>query len=341
MNSTPTIDKVNSDAAKLQGLKNSLALSDLLRFEFNSFKRVIENANYREFSIPKARGGKRTIEAPDEYLTVIQKRLNRYLQAVYFKMKPYNVYGFIQDVKDEPIKHNIITNAERHVGKNYVLNIDLKDFFHSFSAVQVRDYFQSSRFNFSHDLAICIALICCWKSRLPMGAATSPVISNMLCIDLDESLIAFAEHYGLTFTRYADDLTFSSDNRISSEMIDEIKCLIADKKFVINNKKFRLQSKFRQQTVTGIKVNNKLNIDRRYIRNVKAILFDIKINSLENAAMRHYEVTKVDEKLLRTFVLSIAGMINFIGQVRGKDDSIYCKLGKELRIYEPAVIHKV
>ncbi|MCX6295498.1 MAG: reverse transcriptase domain-containing protein, partial [Bacteroidetes bacterium] len=326
MKKKATIYNINSKTVHFQCLKNSFDLAHLLLFEFNSFKRVIENASYREFSIPKAKGGERLIEAPNQNLMFIQKRLNSYLQAVYYKVKPNSAYGFIQAVKDEPQKHTIITNANNHLGKNYVLNIDLKDFFHSIRATQVRNFFQSSRFNFSEDLATCIALICCWKSRLPMGAATSPVVSNLICLGLDDELNALANQYQLTYTRYADDLTFSSDVKFSEEVIAEIKKLIVDNKFIINKKKFRLQSKFRQQSVTGIKVNQKTNVDRRYIRNIRAVLNDVKINGIEKATMKHYKTLLVDEKLMNTFVLSIGGKINFIGQVRGKDDLVFNKL---------------
>ena len=332
MSAKTTIYWVNSKTVKFQCLKDSQALSHLLLFEFNSFVRVIENASYKEFSIPKSKGGKREIEAPNEYLSFIQKRLNKYLQAVYYKIKPSPVYGFVQAVKNEKHKHTIITNAQNHVGKKYVLNIDLKDFFHSISATQVRTFFMSSRFNFSEDLATCIALICCWRGRLPMGAATSPVVSNLLCLGLDEELIALASHYNLIYTRYADDLTFSSDEKLSEEAIAEIKKIITKNDFSINKKKFRLQSKFRQQTVTGIKVNQKTNVDRRYIRNIRAVLHDIKLNGIEKATMKHYKTLLVDEKLINTLVLSISGKINFIGQVRGKDDLIYNKFRQELNL---------
>ncbi|MBL0330059.1 MAG: RNA-directed DNA polymerase [Bacteroidetes bacterium] len=248
-----SIYSVNSKTVHFQRLQNSQGLANLLHFEFNSFKRVVENASYTEFSIPKKKGGKRVIESPNEYLSLIQKRLNDYLQAVYYKIKPTHVYGFIQSVKGEQSTCTIFSNAQNHVGKDYVLNIDLKDYFHSVTSTQVRDFFQSGRFNFSEDLATCIALICCWKGRLPMGASTSPVVANLLSLKLDEQLIALASFYNLTYTRYADDLTFSSNEKISDEMILKIKALIVGCEFEVNNKKVRLQSKYSQQTVTELR----------------------------------------------------------------------------------------
>jgi len=88
---------------------------------------------------------------------------------------------------------------DKLVNKKHVLNIDLKDFFHSISATKVRTLFQSYPFNFSDDLATCLALICCFKRRLPMGAATSPVVSNLICLELDKQLIAITKKYNLVY----------------------------------------------------------------------------------------------------------------------------------------------
>ena len=324
-----------SNSAQFLSLKSAYALSKFSHFNFTNFKIDIENASYREFTIPKAKGGMRTIEAPNENLLIIQKKLNPYLQAVYYKIKPDEVYGFVLSVRHEPTPRTIITNARNHTGKSYVLNIDLKDFFHSISSTQVRALFQTTPFNFSEDLATCLALICCWNKRLPMGAPTSPVVSNLYCMGLDEQLIALAHKHDLVYTRYADDLTFSSNELITKDIIGDIKKVIAENGFKINERKFRLQSKFRSQTVTGIKVNQKPNVDRRYIRNIRAILNDIKWNGLEKSAVKHYNVIEADEKLIDTFLASISGKINFIGQVRGKSDLIYNKLRQELKMYQP------
>lgn len=334
MNTNKNIYTVNFNAFHFLRMDHTMALAQLVNFEFNSFIRSIEKASYREFTIPKAKGGRRTIEAPNENILIIQRRLNQYLQAVYYKIKPNEVYGFVQSIKDEPHQHTIITNAQNHIGKNYVLNIDLRNFFHSISAIKVRTLFQTTPFNFPLDLATCLALICCWNKRLPMGAPTSPVISNLICLKFDKQLVSLAKKYNLVYTRYADDLTFSSESAILDEGIAEIKKVIAENEFVINERKFRLQSKFRQQTVTGIKVNKKPNVDRRYIRNIRAVLHDIKWNGMEKAAMKHYKMKTVDEKVLNTLLFSLRGKLNFIGQVRGKNDLIYNKLRKDLNSCE-------
>lgn len=337
MNYKKEISTINSYASQFMRMSNAFELSRLVQVEFYNFIRIVENANYLEFNIPKAKGGKRTIEAPDGYLSIVQKRLNIYLQALYYKIKPNEVFGFVQSAKGEKNPKTIVTNAQKHIGKSQVLNIDLKDFFHSISADRVRSLFVSEPFSFSADLATCIALTCCWKGRLPMGAPTSPVVSNLICLGLDEHLIALSKKYNFDYTRYADDLTFSSNDTISTEAIADIKKVITENKFTINERKFRLQSKFRQQNVTGIKVNQKTNVDRRYIRNIRAILNDIKWNGLEKAAFKHYGVNEVGEKMINTFLSSLGGKIGFIGQVRGKDDLIYNKLRQELRTYQPAL----
>ena len=332
------INKINTEASQFLSLQSAYALSTMFYFNFTKFTYVIQNVTYEKFIIPKKNGGKRIIESPDENLQFIQKKINTYLQAIYFQNKPNEVYGFVQSVINEEHNHNIVTNAKNHIGKNYVLNIDLKDFFHSVSASRVRTLFQNAPFDYSEDLSTCLALICCWNKRLPMGASTSPVLSNFCCLELDNQLIELSRKYDLTYTRYADDLTFSSNEKIAEEILNEIKTVISFNEFEINKKKVRLQSKFKQQSVTGIKVNQKANVDRKYIRNIRAILHDIKINGLEKATIKHYNAKEVSEKLVNTFYLSIAGKIAFVGQVRGKDDLIYTKLRQELNLFQHKLI---
>ncbi|MEI6487741.1 MAG: reverse transcriptase family protein [Bacteroidota bacterium] len=311
------------NSVKFLSLKSANELSKLLMCYFPEFIGVIKNASYFEFKIPKKKKGYRTIESPNLQLRELQKRLNSFLQALYCIIKPEAAYGFVLSYQEDAKPHTIISNAKNHLNKKYVLNIDLKDFFHSISAIQVREFFKKHPYNFNDDLATCLALICCYKGRLPMGAPTSPVVSNLICIPLDKQLMAIAQEHKLTYTRYADDMTFSSNENISDEAITQIKASITAFGFQLNEKKFRMQSKFRQQTVTGIKVNAKTNVDRKYVRNIRATIHDIKLNGLEAATQKHYVLKEVDKKLMQSLLQKIEGKINFVGQVKGKDDGVY------------------
>ena len=341
MKRKPNHKTITKQAIEFMHIKSAYELSRLLSCEFKSFRIIIAGANYREFNIPKTKGGYRTIVAPSEYLMELQTRLNKYLQALYCKIKPEASYGFVLSYKEEKNPMTIITNAEKHLNKEFVLNIDLKDFFHSISATRVKKFFSSSPFNFNEELATCITLIGCYNKRLPMGAPTSPVISNLICIAMDNQLMKLAAENKFIYTRYADDITFSANEKITEEVINNVKEIIMNNGFVLNEKKYRLQSKYRQQTVTGIKVNTKTNVDRRYVRNVRATLHDIKLNGLEKAAMKHYKTILIDEKLLNTFIKSIDGKINFIGQVKGREDNVYIRLkvmARELEAFERKAI---
>ena len=339
MSNKKTIDTIHSDAAQFLRMKNVFDLSRLFpNLEFSRLVYEIENASYKEFTIPKTTGGKRTIEAPNEKLLYIQRRLNMFLQAVYYTIKPNEVYGFVQAAMHEANPRTIISNAQNHIAKEYVLNIDLKDFFHSISAVKVRALFTAYPFKFSNDLATGLALICCWKKRLPMGAPTSPVISNLICLQLDKQLLEVANEHCLVYSRYADDLSFSTNNFVSEGAVDDIKKVIEENDFKVNERKLRLQSKYLTQTVTGIKVNQKTNVGRPYIRNIRAILNDINWNGIEKAACKHYKVKAADEKLVNTFLLSVRGKINFIGEVRGKGDMIYIGLRQGLNKFQEVKI---
>ena len=128
----------------------------------------------------------------------------------------------------------------------------------------------------------------------------------------------------MSYTRYADDLTFSSRNFITDKIKDAIIDIIKEAGFQINPKKIRFQSNNMCQYVTGIKVNEKLNIDRRYIRNVRAILHDWKLNGLEKASVKM--TGGISDGNDEYFLRSLFSRIVFIESVRGEDDKICDKL---------------
>jgi RNA-directed DNA polymerase len=274
--------------------------------------------NYREYQIPKKKGGFRNIEAPENELKFLQQKLNHVLQMVYHEMKPSCVHGFIQNYDKHTEARSIVTNAKAHIRKRFVLNLDLADFFHSIDIWRVKQIFMSYPFYFTNDLASYIALLTTNHDRLPMGAPTSPVISNFACFLLDRKLMNLCKDYNFAYTRYADDLTFSSNFKIGNERIKEIEKIITDEGFIVNKKKTRLFTEFGRQTVTGLKVNDMVNVDRAYIRSIRAML--------HNWEKYGVEVSSVRNSSEATFFNTLMGKLNFLKMVRGDNDLVYDKL---------------
>ena len=200
-------DMSRSDiVAAFHSLDTPKAIAELLGFKPSYLKQLLyvipKEECYVQFEIPKRlRGGKRQISAPIAPLKEIQRRLNFVLQAVY-EPKP-SIHGFT-------IARSIVTNARFHVQKPVVFNLDLEDFFPSINFGRVRGMFMARPYNCDPAVATVLAQICCWKNELPQGAPTSPVVSNMLCARLDDELQRLAREQGWVYTRYADDLTFST-----------------------------------------------------------------------------------------------------------------------------------
>jgi RNA-directed DNA polymerase len=290
--------------------------------------RIINEPGYTTFSIAKKKGGTRNISAPSPHLKKIQRTINYYLQAIYLIYKPDCSFGFIIKPADYSQWHTIVSNASRHTNKKFVMNIDLQDFFPSITAKRVKELFQGSIFQFSEEISNILALLCTYQKSLPTGSPASPVISNFICLEMDGELIAFCKEKNITYSRYADDLTFSSDNYFTKEYVSEIKTIIQKHNFTINPKKFRIQSSFRQQTVTGLLVNRRVNVDRKYIRNLRAVLHHWHFKGLDEAIAKHHNWFKdqICDDDRHKFIRMIHGKINFVRMVRGKGDPIYTAL---------------
>lgn len=312
-------------------VNNGNKLAYVLKTQFLKLQLLLNEPNYHSFSIPKKSGGKRMVHAPDLELLKVQRRLNQLLQVIYQSIRPSFVHGFVTYFPSEETRSNIVENALLHVGKQSVLTIDLADFFPSISAKQVKGMFLSKPFQFDNQLATALALLTTYEGKLPQGAPTSPVLSNFICLQLDFELATWAEQNQFVYSRYADDLTFSAKTFISLEKQREIRQIITKFQFVVNEKKVRQRTSNRKQTVTGLTVNSKVNVDRRYIKKVRAMLHDSRVNGIQAAAKKHWElVEKASEHEVRKFLFKLKGMISFIGQVRGNSDVLVVKMREEL-----------
>lgn len=314
------------NALKFLSVQTPVELSKFLDMFIDELEEIINYPTYRHYAIKKKKGGERQVFEPGLRLKKIQKKLNYFFQAYYLWVKPKHVHGFVINPAYLAKKCNIVENARPHVGKKHVLNLDLKDFFPNIIAKQVKNVFTSHFFEFDNQLANALTLLTTYNGFLPAGAPTSPVISNFVCEQLDADLIGFAENNELAYTRYADDLTFSSNNKIIPELVNAIKNIITQNHFVVNEKKVYQKTANRKQTVTGITVNQKVNVDRKLLKKIRAMLHDLSNNGLDVATRKHFNFTGAfNLKYQQTFINRLEGYINFVGQVRGTTDHKYCQ----------------
>ena len=281
---------------------------------------------YFAIRLAKKKGGERLIQAPNEELKLIQKKLNYYFQAVYLSSKPRFVHGFVPYNKDHGQKCTIQSNAQTHIGKNYLLNMDLENFFPNISAKRIRDLLTLDRFQFEDDLATLIALLCTYKKQLPIGAPSSPVLANLACYKMDLELFDFCYKNSISYSRYADDLSFSSNTIIDAMQIESLQTIIHQHQFKINHKKTRQQFKSSKQVVTGLVVNKKVNVDRTYLKRLRAVLHSCKTEGIHLAFFKHKKHLKGKIISMEQFLSHLEGQINFVGQVRGLADVIYLRL---------------
>jgi len=296
--------------AKILGLNASFLTRTL-------YIRQIES-QYNRFEIPKRNGGFRTINAPMDELKDIQSRLSKLLLDCVDEInKSKNIvpklsHGFTRH-------RSIISNAEKHINRKNVLNIDLSDFFGSFNFGRVRGFFiKNSNFLLHKDIATVIAKISCLNNSLPQGSPCSPVITNLIAHPLDIRLASLAKRNSCTYTRYADDITFSSrDKEFSPEIIkmEEFTVLIGNTLrkeieragFKINDKKTRVQFCDSRQDVTGLVVNEKVSITREYWKTTRSMCHKLFTTGAYIKVMPNGEVEGT--------IGELQGRLNFIDSV--------------------------
>jgi hypothetical protein len=239
-------------------------------------------------------------------------------------------------------KKDIKKNAEEHIKSKLVLNIDLEDFFGSINFGRVYGLLLQDPFNFNKKAAAVIAKLVTYENKLPQGAPTSPILSNMIARRLDSSLMHLASKSRSKYTRYVDDITFSTTLNTFDEKIvqkgklndvvlgSEIVKIIENEGFTINHKKSRLLDNNIRKEVTGITINEFPNIKRKYINSVFGMIYSWKKFGYDNALNIYktkYLNLSEDSKIRKdTFKSMIVGKIGHIAHIRGWDDIIVCKL---------------
>jgi hypothetical protein len=215
-------------------------------------------SHYRQFQIPKRRGGKRTISAPYPALLECQQWINMHILARVPIHR--NAHGFRRS-------RSIATNAMQHLNQECLLKTDLKDFFPSISLRRVIAIFR--RIGYPRNISVYLARLCCLNGTLPQGAATSPTLSNIAAHRLDSRLSGLAKSWELRYTRYADDLTFSG-NHISLRFLELVNRTVDEEGFQVNAEKTRLCRGDGRRVVTGLSVSgDQLRIPREYKRKLR------------------------------------------------------------------------
>lgn len=215
-----------------------------------------KDSNYRSFEIPKKSGGTRLIEAPTEPLKIIQRWvLDNILCNVSISS---HAFGFRKE-------NSILDNAKIHKKQDCVINVDIADFFPSIKGLEVYKVYRY--LGYTKQVSSILTLLSTKDDSLPQGAPTSPYLSNIICRKLDKRISKLAQAIGANYSRYADDITISGSMDIKN-YLGTIKKIIVDEGFCINSKKVRIQFQNQRQTVTGLIVNQEVNVRKEEIRSL-------------------------------------------------------------------------
>ena len=314
-------------ASKLQNKEDLLQLlNDIVKDELGSehsfsfsLKQLTYYCNpnnvrgrYHHFSIPKKSGGQRHISAPSRGLSHILYYVNIMLKALY-QPSDYAM-GFAEG-------RSVVDNASRHIGQNYVFNTDLEN---------------------NKQVASILAGLCCIREKLgdgkftyvlPQGAPTSPLITNAICDKLDRRLSGLARRFNLHYSRYADDITFSSMHNVYKEndvFMTELKRIIEDQGFHMNIGKTRLQKLGQRQEVTGLTVSNRVNTSSEYVAEIRNLLHIWEKYGYNDAFKRFYPQYKAKkghvkkgEPMLENVLY---GKLQYLKMVKGYKDPVYAAL---------------
>jgi RNA-directed DNA polymerase len=306
---------------------------------------VLKEPTYKTYTIAKKNGGLRNIEAPQGMLRIMQGSLCKYMQPFYTMHKLPCVHGFVKAI-DVNHKYGVVSNAMPHLDKPFVLNMDIKNFFDTISAKAVKQSLMNAPFLVSDEVATAIALLCTYEKKLPTGAPTSPLLSNIVFYWADSALMQLVDEVNqfkstdevaVTYTRYADDLTFSGSETLVRGMMERIINILRYNGFEVNVKKTRGQTVYGAQWVTGVKVNEKPNLSRLYIRKLRAILHNMQTNVVDDTVRKHFNLSttqQVELSDVQKMLNSVRSQIGWVGLVRGKTDEVYIKLKSTFKLAE-------
>jgi RNA-directed DNA polymerase len=279
---------------------------------------------YWVFEIQKKNGGVRSISAPVRFRESLQRKLLPVLVDAY---RPgMHVHGFVAN-------RSVTTNAAMHVGRQTLVNVDISNFFASISFQRIRGLFLESPFRFSWATANVLAQICCDQGVLPAGGVTSPCLSNIICATMDKRLSSFAQRLGGVYTRYADDITISFDRPLKQLSgviaIDDLGVaspgkglaqIISEEGFTINLDKLRASTNEQRKMVTGLVVNEKVNVRRPWYLALESQIYAAQTFGLTSVAVKEFPDESNPDIAAKKLIRRIHGRLAYYSMVRGRGD---------------------
>lgn len=319
--------EVEQKASRFLACESLLDL-EALGFDNNQLIFNALNPAYYSFETQKRKGGKRSIEAPAYELKEIQRQFNSFLQCVYYGIQTTAAYGYIIRLRDQVHEKNILGNAKKHHGSHFMLNVDFEDFFHQITSQKILDILQTKPFRFQKEAAQILTKLFTYNKKLPMGAPTSPVFSNLATISLDKKLNSWANKHQITYTRFVDDLTFSSRHQaLDSYHLEAIQNICKHHDLKLNPYKTLFYGREETKKVTGLVLNETIDIDPDFYHQLNKDLW-----RLQHAVEVNFIMNKHNQSnTLKEFEQEVEGQINFIGMIEGYGSALYRQYKQKLK----------
>ncbi len=259
--------------------------------------------HYKQFLIKKRSGGWRDISAPSIRLKTCQRWI---LQNILHKTRLHDAaHGFVRH-------RSIASNASIHLEQQIVMNLDLRTFFPSIPRKRIFGIFRV--LGYDRRVSFYLSRLTTLEEKLPQGAPTSPALSNITARHLDKRLAALGSKNGFVYSRYADDLTFSGEEKLLT-VLPLIRRIINEEGFIVNENKTRIMRAHRQQEVTGLVVNKKVSVKRSHRRWLRQQSYYLRKFGLQDCKKK----TQTQQKNTREFIYGHALFLRMIDAERGEE----------------------
>lgn len=313
MSNIVPICSVNHSIENLQNLqqltlffrKNTHRLGDLFRNP---------ESHYKTVKFKQENGKIRTLNIPDKDLMNVQKSILHFILNRFVASEYATAYIRRKCLRD---------NALPHIGKKYLLKLDISDFFNNITFSQVLTYVFNQNY-FSKQVGYILTSLCCYKKSLPQGAPTSSYISNIVMFNFDEAIGEWCKSNSIAYTRYCDDLTFSSDKPLYY-VYTKVKSMLQERGFKLNEKKTHFLTCNSRQSVTGITVNEKMSVSSEYKKKLRQEIYYVLKYGSSNCILHTQKLEFMDKGIPNKirYLQHLIGKTNYVLQIEPNNKQFY------------------